>query len=260
MKRILNIIPIMFTLIFLGVGLYMPHLTSLVLDYQLKQEITQRENSHISLVLPESSDFFYTLELFDINQSQIELIEGYRMLKSDVINTAIETMVKITNGNMKSTMIVVKDKDINEYTSISPIIYLLPEVTPVLIANKDIPSLSGVFWHCVWSDENGKEILWLDDKTGKMVAFQGKMILPSISENETRYVKIDDEASFDKIASAISEFCQSYYPIDDVMLKLEEENSSFSNYTLTLIRNNNGQIDTHNISLSFRDEMIYFNM
>lgn len=250
MKRILNIIPIPCILILLVLCVYMPQFTSMVFDYKLEEKIVQRENTYISLQLLQTSDFFQILETFNSKQFQIELTEGYQMTSEEVENIALEIMGKL---------------------AISGLIYSdPPKVTPVLVANKDIPEMSGVFWYCIWSEASDinevsqNDVLWIDDKSGQMVSLQQRIKVSHKIMKNTDTLEIvqfveSDGMLFHKTALMLAEFCRLYYPVDDVKLTLEKERDNFSRYTLTLIRNNNNQDDTYEIPIRFQDNWIYFN-
>ncbi len=251
MKRLIQSGPVILTLLLLFLGVNMPRLTSLFLDRRLEGETVQREDNYVSLKLEEDRDFFQTLDLFQSVHSQVVLSEGYRMSAEEVQKAASDIWLKL---------------------SLSDMVYMTPDVTPILITSKDSPALSGVYWLCVSEGEKGfQSILWLDDQSGEMVAFQSR-------------VKQSDSSSnmFDEAAMKTAEYCRLYYPVDTVKLALdtvETDNESYikirendsigiatamaeydTNYTVKLIRSQDGLDDIYTVSLRFKQDWIIFHM
>ena len=233
MRRFVKWLPILCTAVLLGTGFFMPRLAALTLDRRLEQEVIQRENSAVSLTLNRERDFFETLELFAVSNTQVELSEGEHRKRAEVEDTAVWIVWELTAGGR---------------------LYDVPEVTPVLMTNKDA-GWSGVFWRCVWSDSKGMdEVLWLDDQSGKLVALQGRLG-PSVTEKKTYVATV--EPVFQEAAVNLADFLRLHYPAENIRLSLGAEDG---NYTLALLRETDGREVVHSLPLRLRGEWLYFNL
>ena len=242
MTRVWTIAAILFTLLLLMSSAFMPPLAFFILDHQLENEMMQKENADVSLVLSQNLDFFRALDLFRNQQSQIELTEGYRMTEEDVSASAHAMILFFGN------------------------VYSAPEVTPVLITSQESIGLSGVYWRCVWRDTaGGQEILWLDVQSGQMVGFQGRVMVSSRA--------VDDEAKgnylviYEELLSVMVDFCRAYYPVDDVDLTdqslatfTQSDDPVLDNKEIILTRKQDDLVETYRISVRLRGDLLYFNL
>lgn len=236
MKRFYQAVPILCTLLLVGLGAVMPRIASLVLDRQLEHDVALLENQSISLSLEQGADFFQTLELFGGVTSQVELSEGYRMKLADAEAAAVEVRMHFAASGASEKG---------------------PKVTPVLIASRSTPSLSGIFWRCVWSNTstNGlegcvslEEVLWLDDQSGQMVSFSGFADWPSLSA---------PDSLFPQSAVDVAEYCRQYYPVDTVKLALTDE-ADPGQFTITLTKSQNGKDVSYSVPMRIADGWISF--
>lgn len=251
MKRFFQAVPILCTLLLVGLGAFMPRIASLALDRQLAHDVALLENQSISLALEQGADFFQTLELFRSVTSQVELSEGYRMKLADAEAAAVEIRMRLAASSAA---------------------YESPEVTPVLITSKSIPGLSGVFWRCIWrdtfndapntsagaqavlgpEDQSGagvQEVLWLDDQSGEMVSFFGLVEWSSLSAPDSLFPQALD----------VAEYCRQSYPVDTVKLALTNEDKPDGQFTLTLIKSQDGHEEQYVIPVCIADKWLYFN-
>ena len=244
MNRLGTMTALLRTFLLLLLSAFLPPLTFFILDHQLENEIMQREDTDISLKFSQNLDFFRTLDLFRSQQTQIELTEGYegyRMTEADV-SAAAKGMI-LSFGN----------------------VYSAPEVTPVLITNKDSLGLSGIFWRCVWGDDaGGQEIMWLDDQSGQMVGFQGRIMVSAETE-----IKSSDNsvAAFAESVYIMGDFCSTYYPVDDVFVTnkslttyTKSDGIVLDDYEIVLTRYQENLVETYHVSVRLRGDFIYFNI
>lgn len=274
MKRFFQALPILCTLLLVGLGAFMPRIASLAFDRQLKNDVVVLENKSISLALEQEANFFETLELFGSGTSQVELSEGYHMKLADARAAAVAARMHLTGSGAA-------DKAL--------------EVTPVLITGRSTPGLSGIFWHCVWSSTftNAmgesraiKEVLWLDDQSGRVVSFSGLADWSDLSAYDSL---------FPQSAVDVTEYLRLHYPVDTVKLALTEEDtpglSSYpvdttvsiaseeretytyedaskqftiteyapKQFTITLTKSQNGQSETYTIPMRMANGRLSFN-
>lgn len=273
MKRILKLTPVLCILLLLALGVNMPLLVSFAVDRQMEKEIVQREDAYTSLSLAEERDFFQTLSLFHSAGSQVFLSEGYHMTTAEAEEVSKEIMMEL---------------------SFSDMIYTVFEIKPVLLASKDTAGDSGVYWRCVFgSDSEVQGILWLDDQTGKMVAYRTRFF----STDLTPYSN-----PFHNAVIKTAEYCHQQYPVDEVKMASgilsETDSSSYAKvdvesnenyitiikendgrsievweksaaaiadmynatYTMMLIRNKDGQKETYKIFMNLQNNWINFNI
>lgn len=229
MKRLIRVIPMLCALLLLAAGACLPHLAGRIADYRLSREVVRREDARISLPLSRPPDLLWAMQLFSARQSQIELKDGYRMTREEVQRAALEAAIGVG---------LIRDNALSVY----------PEITPMLLVSRRTPDPSGVFWRCQWGDGVG-ESLWLDDISGKMVAFQRRIGTPFLVET--------DETLFTIVTDPIQEieaFCRLYYPVRDVQISENGE----EDYTLTFIRD--GGDESLAVSVRRRAEWLYFNL
>lgn len=265
MKRYFQAMPMLCTLLLVGLGAFMPRIASRALDRQLQNDVAVLENKSISLALEQEADFFEALELFSSGASQVELSEGYHMKLTDAQAAAVEARMHLTGSDAANKAL---------------------EVTPVLITSRSTPGLSGIFWHCVWSntltDTTGesisiKEVLWLDDQSGRVVSFSGLADWSDL----TAYDNLFPQSAVD-----VAEYFRQHYPVDTVKLALAEEEtpgpSSYhvdttvsiakdaseqftiteyapKQFTITLTKNQNGQSETYTIPMRMANGQLFFN-
>lgn len=231
MKRNAKLIPVLLTLLLLCVGAALPRMTALALDRRLLGETSQREDDQVSLVLTQDMDFLEALAFFDLGQSQVELAGGRRMTAEEVRAAAADTMVRLSSLGT---------------------VYPVPAVTPVLITSRDDPGLCAVYWRCVWTDDAGtREILWLDDGSGLMVALQSRVGVPTVS-----FVK----SPYQEPVLTVAEYCRANYPVDEVKVALEAHGEGSGDYRLTFVKTAEGETSGRTAALRLRGEWIYFNL
>lgn len=243
MKKTGWILPFFCTVMVLCLGLYMPRIASSVLDYNLRTQIKQMENSNISLTLSENADYFDRAYLFNslitMGNSSIELSEKSqvcRLLPDEAERIAVETISYIGAYNMARGELV---------------------VTPVLFVGTDENSAvqSGVFWCCRWTDSDAQsQVLWLDDESGLMVGLMFENYLydgssdDSLSESYT-----DVPESIDLLVK----YCRMYYSADNVEINNEWD----GNYSIILTKEQNGVKSVYPISVRLQNnELIFFNV
>lgn len=230
MRRIFQAVPILFALLLLDLGAFMPQLAALAVDQRLDNNVMLLENEDFSFALEQGTDFFQTLALFGGGHSQVELSEGYRMNVGDAAAAAVDVRMRL---------------------AIFDTAYESPEVTPMLITSRSTPGLSGVFWRCVWRDSmDTPDVLWLDDQSGQMVSFTGRVGQFTISASDT---------VFPQSAVNAAEYCRLNYPVDAVKLALTNEDDPDGRYTVALLKSQDGQDQTHLISARLVDGWLYFN-
>lgn len=231
MIRYLRFLPVLTIILLMGVGIVMPHLTVVLLDHQIEKDMVQLDNISVKLMLAQDNDFFRMLEVFHGGYSQIEVSEGYRMTAEEAKAAAGEILPSLTASGR---------------------VYSEPEVTPVLFTSKDDPSLSAFFWCCVWQDlPDAAEMMWLEDQSGQMVAFQAKVITATLSA---------PNSPFAEAALRVAEFCRTRYPVGKAELSLAVDVHSYNDYVITLFQEDGDQERTYSLSLRLRDEWLYFNM
>lgn len=231
MKRTAKLIPVLLTLLLLCVGAALPRMTALALDRRLLGETSQREDVQVSLVLTQDMDVLEALAFFDLGQSQVELARGRRMTAEEVKAAAADTMDRLPALGMVDTV---------------------PAVTPVLVTSRDDPGLCAVYWRCVWTDVAGaREILWLDDGSGLMVALQIRVGVPTVSIVKNPY---------QEPVMAVAEYCRTNYPVDEVSVALEAHGDESGDYLLTFLKAAEGESSGQSAALRLRGEWIYFNL
>lgn len=240
MRRAVRLLPVLCTLLLVGLGAGMPRLAALALDRGLAREVSQREAPSVSLELLQDADFFHTLELFQRRTSQIQLSEGYRMTAEEAAQAAQAILADLGAGAPADAV---------------------PEAIPYLFSDADTQNTSGVFWRCAW-DSGGKaeaQLLWLDDQTGMMVGFQGAF----------RGTVLDEKyAVFQEPATAVAEYCRLNYPVETVKLALESSDnylaaypeSDAPAYILSLVRDEDGREVVLRLPLWTTGRWVNFNL
>lgn len=235
MKKLFKAVPVLCTLLLLGLGAWMPGLAAVAFDWQLATDRKILENQNISLTLTQEADFFQTLELFRGGHSLVELTEGFRMTGQEVETVAQEVR--------QALMVFAADEAFGT-----------PLVRPMLLTSNEVPGLSGVFWLCIWGSEESPEspgVLWLDDQSGLMVYYSGPVGWSSLSS--TGIV-------FEEGAMQASEYCRQRYPVKNVELALESDSAINGTYSLTLLRERDGQEESLKIPLRLREGWLDFNV
>lgn len=246
MKRTAKGAPVLCTLLLLGLGLYLPRLTSLVTDRQMESRTIQREDGYVSLSLSQTANFFQALELFVFAQTRIELTEGMEPADGYKLSAAEAQSVAAEARGGISGILAAADPE------------ALPDVTPILFASNDSPGLSGVFWCCQWWDDAGaQDLLWLDDKSGQMVAFMGRLRWNTVAA---------DQSVLPEAAVALAEFCRGSYPVEDVWLDFKTKGDyaavgdAYNDYILTLQKSEEGVDYFQTLPIRQRGNWIYFNL
>lgn len=240
MKRFARFFPVLCTLLVLGLGAAMPSLAALALDGRLEQEITQMDNTGITLPLAQEEDFFRTLALFGGSHSQVELSTGARMTAAEAQDAAAEALAGLRHWG-------------TVYTDL--------HAAPVLLTSRDAPGLSGVFWHVSWYVPSGaQETLWLDDQTGQLVAFAGEVAGSAAVLVEDRETAVEESSIYPEVVLAAAEFCRLHYPVDEVMLARETDDWGDGDFRLTLVRTRGGAQETASIRLRLWEGKLDFNV
>lgn len=241
MKRNTGRIPIVCTLLLLGLGLQMPRLAAAAFDHRLAGEITPMENAGVSLTLAQETDFFQTLALFAEAPTQIVLQEGYHMTAETAQDAAVNIMAALGNADAAKVS---------------------PEVMPLLLSSKSTLGLTGVFWRCEWNGKDGyQEALWLDDQSGEMVSARYRA-LPHTSVSGSAAAVSTDEIQM--AAVRMLEYCREHYPVSAVGLAAAETSAqtagdgSGESYLMTLVRERDGETETFSLSLDLYENWLYF--
>lgn len=247
MKQIRRAVPILCTLLLLGLGLYMPHLVSLSLNLHLQSEIRQMENSDISLNLSQDTDVLQSLFLFNSlssgGDSAIELSEssqGYRLGAEEVKAVAVEVLKQLKT-------------DITAYDE--------PEMTPILfVGTNDSFIRSRVFWQCLWVSGSGEtETIWVDDLNEQVVGFILNDPMSPLSVDDSKdnaaYSTDYSKEHIPEIVYHLEEFCRRYYPVEEVILQNEGKNM----FTLILTQIQNGLENSYPVFVSWENGRLFFN-
>lgn len=204
MRRLARALPVLCTLLLLGLGASMPRLASLALDRRLEREITRLDDPTVSLELAQGPDFFQALALARTQSTVIQLTEGRRMTQEEAIDAALGLLqaLALDGGG-----------------------YTIDQAMPVLLSSRDVPGLTGVFWQCMWSDGKGQGgVVLLDDQSGLAVSFTLPVRAATVS-----YVS----GGFAEAAMDAAEYCRLHFPVSTVKLAAAGDGT---NYTLTLYR------------------------
>ena len=229
--------PAVCTLALVALGAGLPYLSALVLDGRLERETVRREDLHVSLDMARETDFFEMLALIGGEMSVVDLPEGRGMTEEEARKAAMAAREKLPGPGGVS---------------------LDPEVTPLLVTSKTAPELSGVFWNCVWDEKGEKEQLWLDDQTGRTVAFSLRM-------GDGAFVSKDATvAEAERYAQALEQavdFLRAEYPVDAVMCGQVggDEKSAVRYYRITLWVRQDGRETGYEVPLWMEEDRLYFN-
>lgn len=186
MRKALRAVPILLTVLFVAVGACIPLVASQLVDRQLEYETKHWEDTSVSLVLSQEGDFFQTLELFRSDHSQVELSEGEAM-----------TVEEVREAAMNAALLLALQAPMQEEL----------RVVPILFASSGTPVSSGIFWRCTWFVNETQTTLWLDDRSGRMVAFESWVGTSDLYASDSPF----HEAVF-----SVLEYCQTQYPVDSV--------------------------------------------
>lgn len=254
--KAVRIVPVLLVALLVAVGASIPLIASSFVDRQLQHETKQWEDTSVSLVLSQEEDFFQTLELFrSHDRSQVELPGGEGMTAEEAMKAAASAAVQL------------------ELTVPAPDGL---SATPMLFASSGAPVSSGIFWCCTWGDGDSQTVLWIDDQSGRVVAFDG-WVGPS-----ELYAA---DSPFHEAVFSVLEYCQTQYPIDSLEYDLdqaaEKDNAAissdggvvvegeaaeanvyqrFASYTVVLSRSVDGLTEECALPLMLDGERIYFNL
>ena len=104
----------------------------------------------------------------------------------------------------------------------------------------------------MWTDDAGaREILWLDDGSGLMVALQIRVGVPTVSIVKNPY---------QEPVMAVAEYCRTNYPVDEVSVALEAHGDESGDYLLTFLKAAEGESSGQSAALRLWGEWIYFNL
>lgn len=233
MKQKSSVLPLLGTLLLLALAACLPRLTALALDRRLEQEVVQREDAYISLALAEEQDLFQTLALFRTRQAEISLSVGSRMTEAEAKTAAAALRAELRAAAFAE----------------GPDAAALPVVTPMLVTGGEAPSFSGIFWYCTWRGES----LWLDDESGKVVAFVLRatpFALVETGEPDSAILVTSQPQ-----AAAVTDFLRSHYEAEALLL---EDNERSGNYLVTLTPG--GDQTTCTLPLLVQDGWLLFNV
>ena len=244
MKAVLRIVPVLLTVLFVAVGASIPLVSSLIVDRQLDSETKRWDDVSVSLVLSQDSDITQTLELFRSDRSQVRLTEGENLSAQDAMGAAMKAASALS-------LAAPAQEDMS--------------ATPTLFASSGSSVSSCIFWCCEWGEGEQRSVLWIDDRTGLMVAFDG-WVGPS-----ELYAA---ESPFHEAVFSVLEYCQAQYPIDSVEYEydsalVENESSSafvdaaydrFVSYVVVLSRTVDGRVDECALPLLLDGERLSFNI
>lgn len=244
MKQKRSVLPLLGTLLLLALAACLPRLTALALDRRLEQEVVQREDAYISLALAEEQDLFQTLALFRTRQAEISLSAGSRMTEAEAKTAAAALRAELRAAAFAE----------------EPDAAALPVVTPMLVTGGEAPSFSGIFWYCTWRGES----LWLDDESGKVVAFVLRATPFALVETgepdsailvETGRPNSAILVTSQPQAAAVTDFLRSHYEAEALLL---EDNERSGNYLVTLTPG--GEQTTCTLPLLVQDGWLLFNV
>ena len=223
MRRLARVLPVLCTLLLLGLGASMPRLASLALDRRLEREITRLDDPTVSLELTQGPDYFQALALARTQSTMIQLTEGRRMTQEEAVAAALELLQALAlDGG----------------------VYTIDQAMPVLLSSRDVPGLTGVFWQCIFLDGKGRgSFILLDDQSGLPVSFT----LPAGAATVS-YVS----GGFAEAAMDAAEYCRIHFPVSTVKLAAAGDGT---NYTLTLYREEAGEgLDTSAVIQLYLDD------
>ena len=107
--------------------------------------------------------------------------------------------------------------------------------------------------------------MWLDDQSGQMVGYQGRIMVSSQSaEDITAEV---DGVALPKSVSILAEFCRTYYPVDSVNISdktltsyIHPSGSFIHDYEISLVQYQESLVETYPIPVRLRGEYLFFNL
>ncbi len=248
MNRASRIVPVLATGLLVALGASTPLIASLAVDRQLEQQTSRWDVGGVSLVLSQDDDPFQALELFSSDHSQVELNGGSAMGADEAAQAAAEAAGEL--------LLTVPARE--EVVAV-----------PMLFATSRTPASSGVFWCCTWGDGN---VLWVDDQSGRMVAFAGWVGPSSLYAVDSPF----HEAVF-----SVLEYCEARYSVDSVKYDYEMEQGSAAarmddaeqdddvavdddvvsaRFTVDLVRTEDGRREQCSVPLALEGEWLFFNM
>ncbi len=249
MKFAKRIYAIVLTFLLIIVGLFLPNLSSSMLDHHLSTQIKQMDNNSISLSLSDNMEILESVDLF------------YKLLYNDDKNTAVYdtnsvcgnfSAVELSEYSQVCRLNEQKVKQlaaevINDIAEERAVIGEPTEVTPNLLirSNNDIAVKSGIYWRCLWidSESQANAAIWLDDKSGQMV---GLML----------DYKDDSNDEIPQIVYDLGKYCLVHYQADQVHCRKETDEYYFIEVTVK-----NGSEDIMcSIPIRWQNkELIFFN-
>lgn len=243
-------LPVLLTTTVVAVGAGIPLFASEFMDRQLEHETKRWEDTSVSLVLSQEGDFFQTLELFRSDHSQVELTEGEAMDAEKAREAAQYAAALLALG------IPMEEE---------------PSVVPMLFASSGAPVSSGIFWYCTWGVDQEQTQLWIDDQSGRMVAFESPIAPSELYAADSPF----HEAAFN-----VLEYCQTQYPIESLDYEVDQDvvggetpaaaegsvgedlqtTERFATYLVTLSRTVDGRIEACPVIMRLDGERLFFNL
>lgn len=152
MKRMASVAAVLCTAALVALGAALPGLAVNALDRQLERESTERDNGAAALALGETADLLQMLDLFGSSPSEVELAEGVRLDEEGALQAAEELI---------------------DAVGAKPFAPDSAHASPVLITGTSTGAPSGIVWICTGNQSAGdaQESVWIDDASGKAVAF-----------------------------------------------------------------------------------------
>lgn len=173
------------TLLMLALGCVLPRLSAIAQDQRLVREVIEREEPQIALTLENPGVLLETMALMEQPHTELRLSEGGRMTKVEAQDSAAALREKLAGLGLVGS------------TPAGP-----PESEVLLIASREEKVHTAILWRCFWREDGDSFILWLDDESGKLVAFQG------VLNGGASAVAMKGRAD---TLSLVAEFCRSYY-------------------------------------------------
>lgn len=174
MKKVYQFVLIFCVAIILFAGFLLPQLLTSYIDNGMESKNVQSEIEEVYLTF--STSYIKTLDLFGAQHTTIEYTGNTSLTDQNAITIAIQfamSMPGIWDGFETNPAF--------DYAY------------PLLVTTEEEPSRKGVFWCVVWTqDEENAAKVWVDDKSGKIVALEA---VPISVEYKDDFVYIAEELS-----------------------------------------------------------------
>lgn len=253
MKKLKFIASAIAVIIVISIGLYTPRFISTAFDYHLSKQIKEMNNSSVSLNFSKKADYFERAYYFNraMRYGYVTDLEpkGNYNLSYDQVKKSIQNIIKffkldeLNAHSPKIVPILVVYSD-NMSSSEGTVMYDKSETSLSVSGESETSTVNSyVFWHCIWSSENGGvQNIFIDDGTGYIVGFSVELSL--LLNN-----KAADMNGVNSIIDYYSEECS----IDSMTVEYDDE-KGVSN----IVVNKNKKKYTYPVF--FDSERFYFNL